>query len=559
MMKKRMTQILGIIMTFTMAIGMIGCGDQKTSSDDKTKQKDEVDNSSDKQQDSGQQNDDADEDITYPLDTTDTLTFWSKNQIKPSSSYSDYTESPFHTKLAENTGVEVEWQFPAEGAEATQAYNLLLTENELPDIIFTDMTAGDAEILINDGVIYDLTEYLPKYAPDYWARLHEEKYERVCHAVTTSSGGFYGVEGLSSDPFVSTYVGPVVRQDWLEECGLDEPVTMEDWEEMLVAFKDKYNATFGFYTERLNNYGMGSGTGAYSTFKTGNGFYIDENGKVQLAQVQEEWKEYVSYLHKWWDMGLIDKDSLTMDDAAVRTKVLNNQIGASFTSLGQLTAWGTDAETEENGANWIGVSYPRTAEGEPTCMIQTSYSLDTGWCAVVTTSCSEEKLITALKWLNYGYTEEGKMFWNFGTEGESYYLDENGEPQWSELITEDPDGIVEARSKYTGAYGCAPAVGHVNVVKNSFSEAAINAVDNWIDNTEAKEHILPSLSRTEDENTRFTDLMSAISTYVEQMGVKFMTGDESLDNFDAFVKELNEMGLQEVLEIQQYAYDRYMK
>ena len=53
-------------------------------------------------------------------------------------------------------------------------------------------------------------------------------------------------------------------------------------------------------------------------------------------------------------------------------------------------------------------------------------------------------------------------------------------------------------------------------------------------------------------------VINAINTRVEEMAVKFLVGDESLDNFDAYVEEINGMGLQECLDIEQAALDRYM-
>ena len=42
------------------------------------------------------------------------------------------------------------------------------------------------------------------------------------------------------------------------------------------------------------------------------------------------------------------------------------------------------------------------------------------------------------------------------------------------------------------------------------------------------------------------------------MALKFVTGDESLDNFDAFVESMNQKGLQDLLQIEQEAYDRFI-
>ena len=45
----------------------------------------------------------------------------------------------------------------------------------------------------------------------------------------------------------------------------------------------------------------------------------------------------------------------------------------------------------------------------------------------------------------------------------------------------------------------------------------------------------------------------------QEMEAKFASGAESLDNFDAFVEQLKNLGLERAIEIQQKAYDNYLK
>lgn len=562
MKRKWLSQMIGCFLSAALVLGIAGCGNQNVQEGASNESGSEEKEEASKQQEPDSEEEDAQkgtEEISYPLVTDEILTVWDNNQLNPSSEYADYTESPFHTGLAEKTGVEVIWQEPAQGIYGiadNQAYNLLLTQEELPDIIFTSVTTAEAEQLISDGVIYDLTEYLPVYAPDYWEIINRPENADILQSLKTESGGFFSVGQFPEADYNVTYVGPVIRQDWLDECNLESPVTLEDWENVLTTFKERYGASFGFFISRLNICGIGSGTGAYATFKAT--FYVDDDGKVQFAQTQPEWKEYMEVLHRWYDMGLIDKDSVTMDDAALRTKVLNNEIGISYTAMSQLSNWVLDAENEGTGAEWVGLEYPRTAAGEPTCMIQTRASRYSGWGAMITTSCPEERLITALKWLNYGYTEDGIMYWNYGKEGVSYVIDDNGEVQWSELVTNDPMGTSEATRKYTGVAGTGMSIQLAHYVQIKNSQNAADAVYAWIENSEGPQHCLPSVAMTDAESVEYSDKMAAIVTRVQEMGLKYMTGDESLDHFDAFVEELDSMGLQECLNIVQAAYDRFM-
>ena len=52
--------------------------------------------------------------------------------------------------------------------------------------------------------------------------------------------------------------------------------------------------------------------------------------------------------------------------------------------------------------------------------------------------------------------------------------------------------------------------------------------------------------------------MTDINTYREEMTYKFITGQESLDNFDAFVEQIKSQGIEDAIQIKQDALDRYL-
>lgn len=551
---KTLQRLLGAALSVTLLLGMAGCGStnsEKSSESSKSEQKVE---SSVQESTASTETVVEEEGITYPLDTDVKLSIWTA-RVKPNDAYEDVSQSPFHSGLAKQTGVELEWQFPLKGTREGEGFTLLMAEDKLPDIIHVGWgSILDAQILLDEGIIYDLTEYLPKYAPDYWAFINQPQYQDVLKAATTESGKQFCVAAFVESDYNITYTGPIVRKDWLDECGLDEPVTLADWEEMLTKFKEKYDVTPLTRADGIGS--MTSGTGVFGT-RTAT-WYVDDNDKIQFAQLQPEYKEYIETMKRWWDNGLIDKDAFTIDTAGTRNKAANNLIGATVGPMSLLTsivenAKGTDAE-------WIGVGYPRVAEGVPTSYIQSARN---EWTAnvgsVITKDCSEEELIIALQFLNYAYTEEGMMYWNFGEEGVSYTLNSQGEPEWTELVTNDPLGIDAAASKYSGAGSYPMGVQMETFVQMKNSKAAAAAVYKWIENSDAPASRVPTqLLYTDEENLIYTEKFAAIKTYVSETSLKFITGEISLDEYDAFIEQLNKLGLQECQKIQQAAYDRFM-
>ena len=505
MMKKNFKCLLGLTLSAAMVIGMTACGNEpvKESETQVVSKETTAVKESETQQ--------VEEGVTYPLDTDETFTLWS-HRLDLHPDCKDYTESPFHMGLIENTGVNIEFLFPTKGQTDKEAYNLMLTEIELPNIILASTSNSELSDFYNDGIIYDLTPYLEEYAPDYWAYLTAPGNEDVYRGAKTSDGKILAFWSARESQWGNVFCGPMIRQDWLDECNLDAPVTLEDWEHVLTVFKDKYNATLGFEASYLTNILFASGTGAMGT-GAGNGYYVDDNGELQVVWMQPEWKEYMEVLIRWYDAGLIDQDSVTMDMAACRTKAANNQIGASWGAMSRMTNFINDAKANGSSANWVGVSYPRVAEGEPTSMILWGNILQaTG--AFITTSCPEEQLITAIKFLNYGYSEEGIMYHNFGTEGVSYTIDEEGNAQWTDVVLNDPQGLGTAVYKYSGASEAPMSIQLTQLVRLRNSEETSAAVDIWMENTNAGKHFVPSITLTDEEKLDYTDKFTAIKTYV---------------------------------------------
>lgn len=556
MKKNWLLKSLSLVLAGTMMLGIAGCGNTDDNKSVEKSTDTEVSGSSEIGTSTAVSGENQKEDefvLSYPLDTDIAFSFFVADTLVPPDH--NFDKSLWHQGLEEATGIKVEWQFQP-GDTYTNLDLTLAVKEDRPDAFTRAIWDNTTETQwIVDDVIVDLTDYLPIYAPDLWEYLHKEGNESTLKAVTDDEGRFWYVPGLRESLATTNYTGPVIRQDWLKECGLDMPITMEDWEKVLVAFNEKYGAKFVTRLGAFKSNGLASGTGAMGGLA--GGFYLDD-GKVKLANIQPEWKEYISYLAKWYDMGLIDEDMFAGDNAMLRQKALNGETGIIFNSQSQLTLYCQDADANNTGAEWVGLSYPRTEAGAPTSCIQVGVDTTYSQRAYISTTCDKEKIPTILAWLNYPYTEEGMLYYNYGQEGVSYTLDANGTPQWTDLVLNDPNGRDEGIKKWSAMTGTCIGVQLVSFVESRNIPVAVEAARTWFENTEAPKYMLPTLSLTEDETLVYADTWNACSTYIEECAIAFMTGEKSLDEFDAYVQELNKLGLQDIISIQQAAYDRYV-
>ena len=493
----------------------------------------------------------------YPMDKKDTkLTWWVGTGYTLNAAYGKASDSPFHSGLAEQLGVTIDWQFPTAGTDGNQAFNTMLASEKLPDIIFWGLMS-DAERYMEEGVIRDLTKEMPVYSPAYYKFIKSNQtYDKF---MKTDSGKYYGYGFFREDGgWNDSCQGPVVRRDWLKAQNLEEPKTISDWDNVLKVFKDKYGAQFAGPWDRFKQGGISGAFGAYGSINTI--YYVDPNGKVQLAQAQPEWKNYMQKLNEWWKEGLLDKDIMTMNDKIAQSKALNGKTGLSYTSMGQLTNWITDAKKANNGAEWAGLQYPTSDDGKLP-MIFGGYGIGTV-VAVVTKSCPDEKLETAMRALDYAYTKDGNLYWNFGKKGVSWDYNKDNEVEYTKLVTEDKDGLNNAISKYGGSTWSGSCIQATRMLYLKNIKEAIEANNTWYNPNKdiaAKWTYPAAVTFKTDESNQLEELQNAISTYASETAAKFITGQQSFDTFDSYVKKLNDMGLEKVLKIRQDAYDRFTK
>lgn len=97
---------------------------------------------------------------------------------------------------------------------------------------------------------------------------------------------------------------------------------------------------------------------------------------------------------------------------------------------------------------------------------------------------------------------------------------------------------------------------HEQYFARDVQKEAVKLWNTYIDNS--RDVKLPMVSLTTEESLEMATMTSLIDDYRKEMVVKFIMGQEPLENFPAFVAELNELGVNRALEIYQAAYERYL-
>lgn len=496
----------------------------------------------------------ATEEFSYPMSGKE-LTYWCELNTNVSANYTNMGDTPFGQGLMERTGVTITYLHPPTG-QLNEQFNLILADGDLPDIMEYTWQSypGGPQKAIEDGNILALNDIIDQYCPNLKAYL--EAHPDVDRQCKTDEGNYYMFPFVRGDDSLRVSTGLMIRQDWLNDLGLEMPTTIDEWHDVLTAFKTEKGATapfaFEYTTPSLrNNWPFMS---AYNTTAE---FYVGDDGKIHYGPAEENYKEFLATMNQWYKEGLLDPDMPTAQLDQVSAKMTSGAAGASLGWIGsRMGVWTTAAKETDPNYDLEAAPVPTLNKGETAKMGPMDNVVVNNGGAAITTRCKD--IEAAARLLDWAYSDEGHMYYNFGTEGESYTM-ENGEPVYTDLILNNPDGlpIAQAMSGYIRGNYNGPFVQDVRYAQQYYTmDCQKKAQATWTV-PEASEHVLPPITPSSGESEEFSAIMNEINTYRDEMTLKFILDTESLDNFDKFVDTMNQMNLKRAIEIENSALDRY--
>ena len=515
-MKKITKRITAVFLGAAMLAGIAGCGTSKTSSSNN---------------DNGRE----------------TITWWVGLNANTAQTVSNLGETPFAKALEEKFNVNIEFIHPAQGQDA-EKFNIMIAMGDLPDIIEYDWNSysGGPAKALEDGVIQEIN--IDNDAPSLAAYVKENP--SVDKQIKTDDGKYFGYPFIRGDRSLQTSAGIIIRKDWLDDLGMSVPETIDEWTETLTAFKEKKGASapLDFATW---HYSYGAFVGAYNT---ADGMYINDEGKVAYGPIEQEYKSFLEKMNEWYKAGLLNSDFVSLDNSIIQSDILNGYSGATIGSVGgNMGKW--LAAKPDDKFDLAAAPYPVLNKGDKPEFGQLQNSV-TGTYAVISRDCKNAELCKQI--LDYGYSEEGQMLFNFGIEGESYVM-KDGYPEYTEKITNNPDGLSmsAALAQYALSHTEGPFIQDKRYMEQYASlPQQQEAITIWSD-TNMEKHLMPRISLLPEQTKVMASKIENIDTYKSEMVSKFIMGLEPIENFDSYVTELKNRGIDEYVDMMQQAYDRF--
>ena len=546
-MKKRriLSMALAVAMSASVAVGFSGCG-EKTSKTNSSLDPEFLDYL---------------KTAEYPIQTEETLDCWS---YRGGTQYGNHNpaEMPYLKNWEERTGVKVNWTFGS--VDVKQQFSVLIASGDLPDMVSymwgvpTDFPGGPERALA-DGYITPLNDLIDNYAPNIKAYLDGN--EIAEKALKTDSGKYYYIPNYVTTKEKNGNVsnGYVFRKDWLDDLGLSAPETIDEWYIALKAFKEKKGATAPL-------------TIAYSNLSRGlmNPWGIQlgkmkKDDKIVYGYAEEGYREFLTEMNKWYKEGLLDSNVATVDSKAIQANMLNDKSGATHQWMSGMRSLITAGREKNPNYSLVGVRFPVKEKGElPVFGTRDSMVYNSGF-AISEKSTKKE---LAMKLIDYGFTNEGRELMSFGVQGETYEI-VNGEYVFTDLIMNNPEGLSlsSAKAVYIRNGENIPTL-HIDYDEMSEFRGTYTSKDIYpeideallawaVADMETRNKAGAGGTPSNEETSEYARLQTEISTYATEMMLKFIVGQEPLENFDAYLAELDKRGLPRYLEMSQVMYERY--
>lgn len=503
-------------------------------------------------------------DAMYPLAETVVLTLWNTVSPDVTNNIETMNNHIIMKEAAERTNIQLEIT-DISITSARDNFGIMVASQDYTDIIKAAVghytTNGLSGALANELII-DMAEYLPEYAPDYWSLLSAN--ETNLRNAKTDGGNILAFFTVR-DNIAADFDGPTIRYDLLEELGMDSPETYDDYYNVLTAFKTEYDMTdpIWFNWTPPDGSGINSDNAAFliGGYNVGWAFY-QVDGTIKYGPMEDGFREYIEMLNKWYDEGLIYSDFYSRPtntlDAENQAIILNGQQGVAFLSGNDITGVPTRQVTGNSNYRLTAIKDP-SKDGTPHHMGNVPQVVaSTVICLTVTTAC--ENIDAAVMWGNYWYTEAGSTLLNYGIEGVTFEYDSNGNPQFTELLTNNPNELTFniARQAYL-VYTQIPGLRNMRNEQGNQNADAKAASDIWLSSYD-NAWILPgALSYTEEESSELSALKADIATYNSEAVLAFIIGTKEItdETWSEYQNTIISMDIERCKEIYQGALDRY--
>lgn len=498
----------------------------------------------------------------------------------------DWEESEVTKYIEETLGVELEFEVYASANFTTKINTMVMSDDDLPDMIMGDSMGSLIQTWGQAGALVELSDYYadPNFAANIQKASEEAGYD-IAHYMQDGDGNIYGLPALEQTVGRTVWQRLWIYEPWVKALGAEMPKTIDEYLALCKQVKAKDMNGNGKTNDEIVLAGCGFNSGAgYGdwfeplmnafTYAFDESFWLVEDGKISAAYATDEWKQGLTYIKEnFFDTGLLDDKVYTNTVENVRASIFGDEVKA-FSFVG----WQYEGGDYSNCVGYKAITGLTNANGENgESMYMPALPMAK---ACITTDCDNPEAAFLVFDLLCG--EQLSITSRYGKEGEDWFrVDENtnldeyiGTEGYDTTWVSENNSLefwsstASTTSSYlqVGPYLRTQGVlGRYGLKKDTTTEYGKLLYEAYMINDESvknayenrREEVFDFAPLTEEERKDASRKKDTLLDYVTEMTAAFLTGKSDIEKeWNSYLKELDTIGLEEVTETYQKAYDR---
>ena len=297
---------------------------------------------------------------------------------------------------------------------------------------------------------------------------------------------------------------------------------------------------------------------------------VNDEGKIEASVMDSQYREGLRYLNRLYNEGLLYPDSFTQDRATQTALNESSDVARIGALPAQHCGYLVASMTESD--RWMEYEAVPPLKGPQGVQLtpQPHSSADVFPSGLIPTSSEHPEV--AFRLIDAMYTDEFNLVINKGEENVAWRwavdgeLALNGKPAVITSLTVPEDSPYFGNMNLPGFPSVSATI--MDTAQEQDPKAPNGAGHEIVlyRATEMMEpykvpmkNVIPNFYYITEENEQISSYKATINPYIQESIARFITGDLSLDNdWDAFLNELNALGMQEYIGVIQSGYDRYI-
>lgn len=417
-------------------------------------------------------------------------------------------------------------------ANYNQVLSLRFASGELPDVIATGSVDSQYHNgAVQSGAFVDLTDLIPKYAPNMWARMPPAYWR---NPNVNYKGRIYGIPWLQPLP---AWRVVYYRKDWVDKLGMKPPVTLDDY--LAVFARIRATDLDGNGKADEIAYGCRENFGysdlPWGPFGVYPGTWRLRQGKLMPDLIAPEMKDALLYWKKLYENGYVNADLWVKKGTDWIKDIYSSKIGFwTHDVMNLVNTWSPDKFPKEAVVDVL-PGAKEASGGTP--LVPDSDAVGNVWVV----NAKTKDPVAVVKFFDWLWSDdlEKERFFTFGIKGYNW-TEENGKVLYDAAAPQNVEkntiSFIQVQINPRGDYRMNPLIVDLYPARDLIRKAAPLAVQSAFKHDGKNMPVLDAFK----ENP---NLGSGAGSLFLDMAAKVITGKEDAGtSFAAFVAEWKKRG-----------------